>query len=81
VRQVAHSIELAIVIAAPLIAIALACEMVFALTARAATPLALASVLPAFRGLVVLAAFGLLFQALAWALFEMIDLGLPQPGL
>lgn len=77
VQQVGDAIDLAVMIALPLVGVALAVQVAWALWLRLAQPLALAGLLPALRSLAVLAVFALLFQSLAWALVERVELGLP----
>jgi flagellar biosynthetic protein FliR len=72
VEQVLAAINLALAIAAPLIAVAFVTHIAFALLARAALPVSLMPALPALRALVVLFLFAALFQAIAWVLFERI---------
>jgi hypothetical protein len=77
VDQVLASIELAIALAGPLLAVSVATQLAFALTARAAVPLSLGPALPALRVVVLLLLVGALFQAVALALFEQLNLRLP----
>jgi type III secretory pathway component EscT len=76
-EQVLAAIELALTLAAPLLAVALLTQVVFAVTARAAAPVSLLPALPALRAVAVLLLFALLLQTLALALFEQMDLRLP----
>jgi type III secretory pathway component EscT len=77
VTQVLGAIDLALAIAAPLLAVTFVVQIASAVTARASGPLSLGPGLPALRSLIVLCLLGLLFQALALALFEQLDLRLP----
>jgi type III secretory pathway component EscT len=77
VQQVGDAIDLAVMIALPLVGVALALQVAWGLLARVAQPLALGTYLPALRSLAVLAVFGLLFQSLSWALVERVELALP----
>lgn len=77
VEQVLGAIDLALAIAAPLLAVSFATHIAFALMARASVPLSGSPALPALRAVVLLVLFSLLFQAIALALFEQLDLRLP----
>ncbi len=60
-----HAVELALAIAAPLVAVSIVVELANALIARAATPAAVASLLAPLRSMVILVAFALLFERMA----------------
>jgi type III secretory pathway component EscT len=77
VTQVLGAIDLALAIAGPLLAVSFVSQVAVALTMRAWLPLSLGPALPALRAVIVLLLFGLLFQAVALALFEQLDLSLP----
>jgi type III secretory pathway component EscT len=77
VTQVLGAIDLALAIAGPLLAVSFVTQVAAALTVRASVPLSLGSGLPALRAPVVLFLFGLLFQSVAFALFEQFDWRLP----
>ncbi|HTM45996.1 MAG TPA: flagellar biosynthetic protein FliR [Polyangiaceae bacterium] len=77
VQQVTQCLYLAVAIAAPLVAVVLVMDVIFALVVRAAVPVALGVLIPAVRSVALLFVFGLLFNAVAWALTERIDLALP----
>ncbi|HEX2879720.1 MAG TPA: flagellar biosynthetic protein FliR [Polyangiaceae bacterium] len=77
VTQVLGAIDLALAIAGPLLAVSFVSQVAVALTLRASLPLSLGPALPALRAVIVLLLFGLLFQAVALALFEQLDLRLP----
>lgn len=77
VEQVLGAIDLALAIAAPLLAVSFATHLAFALMARASVPVGWSPALPALRAVVLLVLFSLLFRAVALALFEQIDLRVP----
>jgi len=60
-----HAIELALAIAAPVVAVSIVVELSNVLLARAATPAAVASLLAPLRSIVILVAFALLFERMA----------------
>lgn len=65
-----HSIELALAVAAPIVAVSIVVELSNALLARAATPAAVASMLAPLRSIVILIAFALLFERMATLLAQ-----------
>jgi flagellar biosynthesis protein FliR len=60
-----HAIELALAVAAPVVAVAIVLELANALIARAATPAHVVALLAPLRSIVILAAFALLFERMA----------------
>jgi len=65
-----HAIELALAVAAPIVAVSIVVELSNALLARAATPAAVASLLAPLRSIVILVAFALLFERMATLLAQ-----------
>jgi type III secretory pathway component EscT len=60
-----HAIELALAVAAPLVAVAIVLELANALVARSATPAHVVALLAPLRSILILVAFGLLFEKMA----------------
>lgn len=65
-----HAIELALAVAAPIVAVSIVVELSNALLARAATPAAVSSMLAPLRSIVILVAFALLFERMATLLAQ-----------
>jgi flagellar biosynthetic protein FliR len=57
-----HSIELALAVAAPIVAVSIIIEVASALISRAATPAHISAVLAPLRSILILVAFALLFE-------------------
>ncbi|HEY4106855.1 MAG TPA: flagellar biosynthetic protein FliR, partial [Polyangiaceae bacterium] len=57
-----HAIELALAVAAPIVAVSIVLELSNALIARAATPASIAALLAPLRSILMLGAFALLFE-------------------
>ena len=60
-----HAVELALAVAAPVVAVSIVLELVNALVARSATPAHIVALLAPLRSIVVLVAFALLFERMA----------------
>jgi type III secretory pathway component EscT len=60
-----HSVELALAIAAPIIAVSIVLELANALIARSASPAHVVALLAPLRSLLILAAFALLFERMS----------------
>lgn len=60
-----HAIELALAVAAPVVAVSIVLELANALTARAATPAHVVSLLAPLRSILILVCFALLFERMA----------------
>jgi len=60
-----HSIELALAVAAPVVAVSIVLELANALVARSATPAHVVSLLAPLRSIFILGAFALLFERMA----------------
>jgi flagellar biosynthetic protein FliR len=71
-----HSVELALALASPLVAVSIVMELSNALLARSATPAHVAALLAPLRSIVILVAFALLFERMT-ALLAAIALHTP----
>jgi flagellar biosynthesis protein FliR len=60
-----HAVELALAVAAPVVAVAIVLELASALIARSATPAHVVALLAPLRSILILVAFGLLFERMA----------------
>jgi type III secretory pathway component EscT len=60
-----HAIELALAVAAPVVAVSIVLELANALIARAATPAHVVALLAPLRSILILICFGLLFERMA----------------
>ena len=60
-----HAIELALAVAAPVVAVSIVLELAHALIARAATPAHVVALLAPLRSIVILVSFALLFERMA----------------
>ncbi len=60
-----HAIELALAVAAPVVAVSIVLELANALVARAATPAHIAALLAPLRSILILVSFALLFERMA----------------
>jgi type III secretory pathway component EscT len=60
-----HAIELALAVAAPVVAVSIVLELANALVARSATPAHIVALLAPLRSIVILVAFALLFERMA----------------
>ena len=60
-----HAIELALAVAAPVVAVSIVLELANALIARSATPAHVVALLAPMRSILILVAFGLLFERMA----------------
>ncbi len=60
-----HGIELALAVAAPLVAVSIVLELANALIARSATPAHVVALLAPMRSILILVAFALLFERMA----------------
>lgn len=65
-----HSVELALAVAAPLVAVSIVVELASALIARSATPAHIAALLAPLRSVLILVAFALLFEHMTTLLAE-----------
>jgi flagellar biosynthetic protein FliR len=65
-----HSVELALAVAAPVVAVSIVVELANALIARAATPAHIAALLAPLRSVVILVAFALLFERMTTLLAQ-----------
>ena len=65
-----HSVELALAVAAPVVAVSIVVELGNALIARSATPAHIAALLAPLRSVLILVAFALLFEHMTTLLAE-----------
>jgi flagellar biosynthetic protein FliR len=65
-----HSVELALAVAAPVVAVSIVVEVANALIARAATPAHISALLAPLRSILILVAFALLFERMTTLLAE-----------
>jgi flagellar biosynthetic protein FliR len=65
-----HSVELALAVASPVVAVSIVVEVANALIARAATPAHISALLAPLRSILILAAFALLFDRMTVLLAE-----------
>jgi type III secretory pathway component EscT len=68
-----HSVELALAVAAPLVAVSIVIEVANALIARAATPAHISALLAPLRSILILVAFALLFERMTTLLAALAE--------